>query len=118
MAKLIVGKSNVRIDLSSRERYLLARPNLIIELERISGVSVEPGMEKERLGVRVSKRPLTGGVFGDWRSGSKRLLVLGRAKAPALRLRLNHPGIDEIWYFSPEADKLAHSIRTITKLTE
>jgi hypothetical protein len=59
---------------------------------------------KGHLGVRISKFALFGGLLGDYRSNSKRIIVLGRNNGEsALLIKFSHPNIDELWVCGPKA---------------
>lgn len=111
MVTVEVATKALVLKLNSRERALLGRPSLSIELNRITGVSLETLPDKANLGIRISRRPLLGSLVGEWRSGRSRILVLrGRAGAQAVRISLKHPTIDQIWYAGADAKQLASQL--------
>ncbi|MFM8926678.1 MAG: hypothetical protein ACKOFA_00530 [Rhodoluna sp.] len=107
MVSIAVGPKSLSISLSARERSLLGRPNLALELNRVKAFQITEMPGAGELGVRVSKRPLLGGLTGEWRLGSSRMVVLGgKAGAKALKLTLLHPTIDVIWYSGTDVESL------------
>ncbi|NDC47949.1 MAG: hypothetical protein EBZ61_02515 [Micrococcales bacterium] len=77
MATISITSKKLQINLSTRERYLLGRPNLALDLVRVDTATLEPNPARPDFGVRTSKRPLFGKAFGEYRYGSRKLLVLG-----------------------------------------
>ena len=99
MATFTVNNEKFTVGLGSWERRLLGRPNIVLDLFMISDISSVVLPETEVLGVKTSKRALLGNIAGEYRSGSKKLLVLGSLKQgrrSALRIQVLHPSIDEI----------------------
>lgn len=107
MVSILVQQNKLVIDLNARERALLGRPNLSLELNRVTKVTFEPLPGKDKLGVLISRRSIFGGATGEWRSGSSRIMVFGgRTGANALRITLKHPSVDEFWYSGSAAKQL------------
>lgn len=105
MATISITSKKLQINLSTRERYLLGRPNLALDLIRVDTATLEPNPARRDFGVRTSKRPMFGKAFGEYRYGSRKLLVFGtpRKGGQFLKIKLSHPTIDEIWYFGKDA---------------
>ena len=117
MVTVSITEKAVVLALSRRERVLFGRPSLSIELNRVTGVSLEPLPDKSKLGVRVTRRPLFGYLVGEWRLGSSKVLVLkGRTGSAALKISLKHPTIDQIWYSGSDAEQLGQVL--INKTTK
>ncbi|NBW72907.1 MAG: hypothetical protein EBR26_00630 [Microbacteriaceae bacterium] len=111
MASIAVGPKSLSVSLGLRERSILGRPNLAIELTRIKSFELAELPRSVDLGTRVSKRPFLGGLTGEWRSGPSRIVVLGgRAGAKALKISLLHPTIDEIWYSGSDIEQVASKL--------
>lgn len=108
MATFTFNSKGLNVNLTSRERRVLGRPSLVIDKERLLSADSVTFPGKLELGVRVSKRLLLGGALGEFRTSSKRTLVLGNLKAEGecLRIRLSHPSIDEIWVCGRAAKEL------------
>lgn len=107
MARLHIAGKHLHVSLTARERKLLERPNFIIDPSRITSVQISDGVTLPELGTKVSRRSLLGGVLGEYRTGSRRLLVLGKGGAPKhLIITLAHPSIDEIIYCGKDADAI------------
>lgn len=107
MAAFNIGPSTLEIGLSVRERALLGRPNLSLEINRVKSASLVPFPDKAKLGARVSRRLLFTGFTGEWRIGSSRILVFkGKPGSIALKIILKHPNIDEIWYSGSDAKQV------------
>ena len=96
MAKINIQGKQLRVSFSPSERHLLGRPDLSLELDRVVDVSVVPKPKSADLGRRVSKAPLLGGLTGEYRAGSRKILVVGRSST-YIRIALRHPSVDEIW---------------------
>jgi len=108
MASIAVGPKSLSVSLGVRERSILGRPNLSIDLTRITSFEIAELPGAADLGTRLSKRPFLGGLTGEWRSGSSRIVVLGgKAGAKALKISLLHPTIDEIWYSGSDIEQVA-----------
>lgn len=115
MVTLSITEKTLLLALTASERSLLGRPNLSIELNRVTGVSLEPLPDKVRLGFRVTRRTLFGSIAGEWRLGNSKIIVLrGRSGFPALKISLNHPTIDQIWYCGSDVEQIFQLLRTKT----
>ena len=77
MATISITSKKLQISLTPRERYLLGRPNLDLDLVRVDADTLEPNPARRDFGVRTSKRPTFGKAFGEYRYGSRKLLVFG-----------------------------------------
>ena len=111
MARAALNRGNLQISLSSRERYLLRRPNISIELVRVISAALEDFPGRKSLGMRLSGRPLLGGLTGEYRFGSRKIIVLGRRGGGRfLRIKLSHPTLDEIWYLGRDSEELSKAL--------
>ena len=107
LAKLVVTGKHLQVSLTARERKLLGRPNFTIDPSRISKVEIGAGVKLPKLGTKVSRRSILGGVLGEYRAGARKIMVLGKARALRhLIITLKHPTIDEIIYCGNDADAI------------
>lgn len=108
MSNYTITKDAFKINLSPRERRALARRGLSIERTRLVSAQLAEFPEKLDLGLKVPKNLLFGGVFGEYRANTKKILVLGNTKGsePCLKIRISHPNIDEIWVCGSKAAPL------------
>lgn len=115
MATFTVGKGALHVNLSSRERRALRRTGLTIEKDRLLSVGLEQFPRKLDLGVKMSKTRLFGGVLGEYRSNTKKLLVLGNPGRSelSLRIRISHPNIDEIWVCGARSGTLHQELLSV-----
>jgi hypothetical protein len=105
MARLFVSGNYLHIALSDWEHKRLDRPELRIEMSKITAVTLDSGIERAKLVNRVSRRNLLGGVQGLYRANSRTLLVLGNSQAEkALVIAISYPTIDEIIYSNKDAE--------------
>ena len=90
------------------ESRVLDRPQLVLERSRLIVLesSVFPG--KRELGLRVSKKSLLLGLFGEHRTGTSKTLVLGNPRGSELSLKIKvvHPSFDFIWICGPQAKEV------------
>ena len=112
MAKVLFSTNRAEIKLSSVESYRLGRPSIQFELARVTKVEAIKLPRKAVLGVRVGKGLLGTGLTGEYRLGSKKVLVVGRAGAAGVKISLNNPAFDDIYLASKDAAGL------ITKLSK
>lgn len=107
MASGKVQRDKLEIVLNAWERVIFDRPALSLELNRIKKVNLEIMPDKDQLGVRISRKPIFGGLTGEWRSGSSRVFVFGGRKGTqALLLVISHPTTDKLWYAGANAKQL------------
>ena len=105
MARFTIAGRHLHVSLTARERRLLGRPNFTIDPSRITSVQISQGTNILELGTRVSRRSLLGGVLGEYRAGTRKIVVLGKNRAPRhLIITLQHPTIDEIIYFGNDVE--------------
>jgi hypothetical protein len=111
MARILLSGEHMQVNLSARERKLLGRPNFSIDPSRITSVELVAGVELPELGTRVSRRSIFGGVLGEYRAGSGKIMVLGKARALRhLIITLKHPTIDQIIYCGNDADSIYQNL--------
>ena len=103
VAKVLFSTSKAEIKLSSVESYRLGRPSIQFELARVTKVEAIKLPRKAVLGVRVGKGILGTGLTGEYRLGSKKVLVVGRAGAAGVKISLNNPAFDDIYLASKDA---------------
>ena len=103
VAKVFFSSNKAEIKLSSVESYRLGRASIQFELSRITKVEVIKLPSKASLGVRLTKGLLGTGITGEYRAGSKKVLVVGRAGAPGVKISLNNPAFDDIYLASNDA---------------
>jgi hypothetical protein len=103
MAKIVYSASNAEIKLSSIESYRLGRASIQFELARVVKVEAIKLPHKADLGVRVTRGLLGTGLTGEYRLGSKKVLVVGRAGAQGVKISLNNPAFDDIYLASNDA---------------
>ena len=106
MAKVFFSTNKAEIKLSSVESYLLGRPTIQFELSRVIKVEAIKLPNANALGIRASKGLLGTGVTGEYRLGSKKILVVGRTKATGVRIFLNNPAFDEIYLATKDVAEL------------
>jgi len=107
MASGKVQRDKLEIVLNAWERVIFDRPAVSLELNRIKKVNLEIMPDKDQLGVRISRKPIFGGLTGEWRSGSSRVFVFGGRKGTqALLLVISHPTTDKLWYAGANAKQL------------
>ena len=109
MASLSFSKVSLTIHLNGRERRALGRPNLVLEKSRLKSAELADLPGKESLGMKTSKFSLFSGSMGEYRTNSKRVLVLGSSKT-GLLIKLSHPSIDEVWFCGSQAKELEQQI--------
>ena len=117
VATYTFSKLAFSINLNGREKRALNRPNLVLEKTRLITVDFAEFPGKATLGIKISKNMLFFGVSGEYRSNSKRSLVLGRlgGSGQALKIKISHPSIDEIWVCGSQADQLEQDLRKFLK---
>ena len=103
MAKIVYSAGKAEIKLSSVESYRLGRASIQFELSRITKVEVIKLPSKASLGVRITKGLLGTGITGEYRAGSKKVLVVGRAGAQGVKISLRNPAFDDIYLASNDA---------------
>ena len=103
MAKVFFSTSKAEIKLSSVESYRLGRPTISFELARVTKVETVTLPSRAVLGVRVTRGLLGTGLTGEYRAGSKKVLVIGRAGAAGVKISLNNPAFDDIYLASKDA---------------
>jgi hypothetical protein len=112
MASYSFTKRTFNIRLTARESKALRRPNLSLEKTRVLAVELLEFPSRAALGQRVSKGILFPGVMGEYRSNSKKFVVLGnlRGSGLSLKIALSHPSIDEIWVCGSAASELSKQL--------
>lgn len=117
MATYSFSKTAFSINLNGRERRALGRPNLILEKSRLIIADFADFPVKDSLGIKISKFSLFPGVMGEFRSNTKRSLVLGslRGSGLSLRIKISHPSIDEIWVCGSQAKELEQQLAKFLK---
>ena len=117
MASFSFNKVAFSINLNGREKRALNRPNLVLEKTRLMSVEFAEFPGKATLGIKISKHLLFLGVVGEYRSNSKRSLVLGRlgGAGQALKIKISHPSIDEIWVCGSQAEQLEADLKKFLK---
>ena len=113
MAKITIHGNQLEVSFSPTERYLLGRRDVSLDLDRVVDVSLVPKPKSSDLGRRVSKASLLGGLTGEYRSGSRKILVIGRSSY--IRITLRHPSFDEIWVGGQSQLATAESITLALK---
>jgi len=106
MARLKFVGNNLTITFTGRESRLIGRPNLKVDKSRIKEASLESNFAANDLGTRVSRRPIFGGLLGEYRKDKNKILIIGKFGDSYLKLVLQHPTIDQIWYFGSDAESL------------
>jgi hypothetical protein len=119
VASFSFSKLAFSINLNGREKRALNRPSLVLEKTRLMTVEFAEFPGKATLGIKISKHMLFFGVAGEYRSNSKRSLVLGRlgGSGQALKIRISHPSIDEIWICGSQAEQLEVDLKKFLKAT-
>ena len=102
VAKVFFSTNKAEIKLSSVESYRLGRSSIQFELARVTKVEAFNLPSKAVLGVRVTKGLLGTGLTGEYRMGSKKVLVVGRAGAAGVKISLNNPAFDDIYLASKD----------------
>jgi hypothetical protein len=103
VAKVFFSSNKAEIKLSSLESYRLGRPNIQFELSRVIKVEAMKLPPRSALGVRVTKGLFGIGLTGEYRLGSKKVLVVGRAGAQGVKISLNNPAFDDIYLATSDA---------------
>lgn len=103
MSKVFFSSTKAEIRLSSVESYRLGRSSIQFELARVTKVEAIKLPRKAVLGVRVGKGLLGTGLTGEYRMGSNKVLVIGRAGAQGVKISLNNPAFDHIYLASKDA---------------
>lgn len=114
MASFSFSNVSLTIHLNGRERRALGRPNLVLEKSRLKSVELADLPGKESLGMKTSKFSLFSGAMGEYRTNSKRILVLGSSKT-GLLIKVSHPSIDEVWFCGFQAKELGQQINNFIK---
>lgn len=119
MASFSFSKLAFSINLNGREKRALNRPNLVLEKSRLITADLADFPGKATLGIKISKHMLFLGAVGEYRSNSKRSLVLGRlgGSGQALKIKISHPSIDEIWVCGSQAKQLEADLKKFLKAT-
>jgi hypothetical protein len=119
MATFTFSKFGFSINLNGRERRALNRPSLVLEKSRLITAELSDFPGKATLGVKISKHMLFFGVAGEYRSNSKKYLVFGRlsGSGQALKIKISHPSIDEIWVCGSKAEQLEVDLKKLIKAT-
>jgi hypothetical protein len=111
MAQIVLTGTHLEVSLNALESRLLGRPNFKIDLGRISAATLGTGEKLTELGTKVSKNSLLGGILGEYRVGSKRVMVLGTSRAGKhVTISGLHPTIDQIIYCEKDAEALYESL--------
>jgi hypothetical protein len=111
MARFVVTSKHLEVALSAIERRVLGRPNLKIELNRISDVSLGSGIKIAELGDKVSRSSIFSGILGEYRAGTKKIMVLSKSRAAKhLVITLKHPTVDEIRYTGKDIESLYQAL--------
>ena len=111
------SKTNFTARFNWLESRVLGRPQLVLERSRL--IVLEPSVipSKRELGLRVSKKSLLLGLFGEYRTGTSKTLVLGNPKGSELSLKIKvvHPSFDFIWICGPQVNEVQKQLyRTIS----
>ena len=117
MATFSFSKLAFSINLNGREKRALNRPSLVLEKSRLTSAEFAEFPGKGTLGIKISKHMLFFGVVGEYRSNSKRSLILGRlgGSGEALKIKISHPSIDEIWVCGSQAEQLEADLKKFLK---
>lgn len=111
MASFHFHNGTFTINLNGKERRALARPKLLIEKSRLIAMELAEYPGKAALGIKTSKAALFSGILGEFRSGSKKILVLGKLRGRSgLKIKVSHPNFDEIWVFGHEVAELEQQL--------
>jgi len=111
MARFVMTGKHLELSLSAIERRILGRPHLKIELNRISDVHLGSGINLSELGDRVSGSSVFSGILGEYRAGTKKIMVLSKSRAAKhLVITLKHPTIDEIRYTGKDMESLYQAL--------
>jgi len=86
-----------KISLSAVERRLLGRFSIQFELSRVVKVEEVQLPGKAKLGLRISKGLMFAGQTGEYRVGSKKVLVIGRSGDTGVKITLSNPAFDELY---------------------
>jgi hypothetical protein len=112
LAQIRLATAQLQVALTARERRLLGRPNFNINATQISSLSLGSGLKSLDLGIKVSRSSIFGRTIGEYRSGPKKVMVLGKANAPKyIVISIQHPTIDEIIYCGQDAEDLYKKIK-------
>lgn len=119
MASYVFSRDAFKIDFSLGERRAMARPNLSLEKSRLLSADMAKFPERPELGKKISKIVLFQGVSGEYRSGSRKILVFGKPRGSelSLRIRIAHPNVDEIWVCGAKAAPLQKQLQAFIKST-
>ena len=117
MATYSFTNQSFNIRLTSRERRALGRPSLNLEKSRVLAIEFAEFPGKGALGLKVSRGVLFPGVMGEYRTNSKKFVVLGnlRGSGASLKITLSHPSIDEIWVCGSAAIELEKKLAAFIK---
>ena len=118
MATFSFSKLAFSINLNGREKRALNRPSLVLEKTRLISAEFAEFPGKATLGIKISKHILFLGLVGEYRSNSKRTLVLGRlgSSEHALKIKVSHPSIDELWVLGSQAESLHKQLIQLIKI--
>jgi len=97
MAKRLDVSDLVKISLSALERRALSRKAVQFELSRVITVEEVQLPGRSQLVIRTSKITILAGQTGEYRVGSKKVLVIGRSGSTGVKISLNNPAFDEIY---------------------
>jgi hypothetical protein len=117
VASFSFSKMAFSINLNGREKRALNRPSLVLEKSRLITADLADFPGKATLGIKISKQLMFLGLVGEYRSNSKRSLVLGRlgGSGQALKIKISHPSIDEIWVCGSQANEIESQLKAFIK---
>lgn len=99
------------------QKRALGRPNLVLEKSRVLSAEIEDLPGQGELRVKVSRFALFMGAVGGKSLEFEETLVLGtlRGSSQILRIKISHPGIDEIWVCGSQAKELGQQLNKFLK---
>jgi hypothetical protein len=115
LAKLVISDGIVLVRLNPVQRFLLQRPHIAFELDRMVGIYVQKSPKRRDLGTKASKGWFFWSKTAEYQDGVKKTLYLGKRRGQAVRVLLLNPAFDEFLLGGQKAEEIAFLLRTFLK---
>ncbi len=111
MATITLTEDRLRLELTTAEKVAGLLRDVDVPRSAVSGARVERDALAAVGGVRAPGLAIPGRTkVGTWRRRGHRTVVVVRSGVPALRVRLEGAGPDELLVSTPDAEALAREL--------